>query len=73
MLIVEGECESIEFKRQSSDYADKLRDSGNDVQLYFLTGKKHFSVVQDLYQSDSELCNNIERFIKLNDSSTVGT
>ncbi|KXO13399.1 MULTISPECIES: alpha/beta hydrolase [unclassified Moritella] len=72
MLIV-GEYESIEFKRQSSDYADKLRDSGNDVQLYFSTGKNHFSVVQDLYQSDSELCSNIERFIKLNDSGAVGT
>ena len=72
MLIV-GEYESIEFKRQSSDYGDKLRDSGNDVQLYFSTGNNHFSVVQDLYQSDSELCCNIERFIKLNDSGAVGT
>jgi len=72
-MLVVGEEESIEFKRQSSDYADKLRDNGNNAQLYFSTKKNHFSVVQDLYQSDSELCSNIGRFIKSNNSGTVGT
>ncbi len=72
MLIV-GEYESIEFKRQSSDYADKLKGSGNDVQLYFSMGKNHFSVVQDLYLSDSELCCNIEKFIYLNDNGAAVT
>jgi arylformamidase len=71
-MFIVGEYESIEFKRQSSDYAEKLRDSGNEVQLHFSKGKNHFSVVQDLYQSDSELCSNIERFIKENDSGAVG-
>ncbi len=72
-MLVVGECETIEFKRQSSDYADKLRGHGNEVQLYFSKEKNHFSVVQDLYQSDSELCNNIESFIKSNGSGAVGT
>ena len=72
-MLIAGEYESIEFKRQSSDYADKLRNCGNDVQLYFSTGKNHFSIVQDLYQSDSELCSNIEKFIKLNGSRAVDT
>jgi arylformamidase len=65
-LVIVGENESSEFIRQSSDYANKLKNSDNNAQLYIASGKNHFSIVQDLYRSSSDLCMNIEKFIKVN-------
>lgn len=72
-LLIVGEKESSEFKRQTADYAEKLRHSDIDAQLYIASGNNHFSVVQELYKGNSELCINIKNFIRLNSCSVIGT
>ena len=64
MLVSVGGDESAEFIRQSADFVTAWRNSAVPLQLDVLSGKNHFSVIQDLYVKDSPLCKSTIEFIQ---------
>lgn len=54
-LVVHGDNETPEFKRQSRAFAEKIRAAGTDVELLEIPGRNHFDVVLDLCTTGSEL------------------
>ena len=64
MLVSVGGDESDEFVRQSADFVTAWGNSAVSVKLDILSGKNHFSVIQDLYNKDSPLCKSMLGFIQ---------
>lgn len=54
-LLAVGEIETPAFKAQSAVFADRLRDSGRDVELMEIAGRNHFDIVFDLADPETEL------------------
>ncbi len=63
-LLLVGQDESTEFKRQSKDYADQLISEGNAAQFAEIASRNHFSVIQDLYDSNSQTSRIVKAFIE---------
>ena len=64
MLVSVGGDESDEFVRQSADFVSAWRNSAVPLKLDVLSGKNHFSVIQDLYDKDSPLCKSMLEFMQ---------
>ncbi len=50
-----GHNETGEFKRQTDDYGDVLREAGIPVTLSEIADRDHFDVILDLADADSWL------------------
>lgn len=54
-LVVHGDNETSEFKRQSREIAEKIRAAGTDVDLLEVPDRNHFDVILDLCDTNTEL------------------
>jgi arylformamidase len=50
-----GEQEASEFKRQSREYASRLRQAGVSVSEHEVPGRNHFDILFDLTSPDTRL------------------
>lgn len=55
VIFAYGEHETAEFKRQSSEYHNALRDEGMTVTLRDIANRNHFDVILDLADADTWL------------------
>lgn len=62
-LILLGEYESPEFKRQSQEYHNLLLTSFPKTNLATIAKEDHFSVVETLSQKDSEAGKELGKFL----------
>ncbi|GFG29905.1 hypothetical protein Cfor_09923 [Coptotermes formosanus] len=52
VLVAVGEHDSCEFQRQSSEFTEKLRQHGQQVDFMTVTGVDHFNIVENLQLED---------------------
>ena len=52
-----GGDETVEFHRQTNDYAQTLRDQGSDVEVIIPDGLNHFTIVEEYRDPNSNLSN----------------
>lgn len=64
LLISVGENESVEFKRQSTDYHNSWVENGLVSNLFIQPEKNHFTSFRDLNDPDSLLSRTVLNFIK---------
>lgn len=59
LLLVYGEEETAEFKRQSEDYLAAWRSKGLEGEMLTLPGKNHYDVIDGFLDAKSPLCSAI--------------
>lgn len=59
LIFAYGDNETGEFKRQSEEYAARLRDDGIPVTLREIENRNHFDVILDLADADSWLARQV--------------
>jgi len=64
LLLSVGASESTEFIRQSQDYLSQWKNMGYHGELIIQQDKNHFTVLHQLYNECSDLCNEIRSFIQ---------
>ncbi len=62
-LFAYGLDEGAEFQRQSAEQADHWSNAGSRPQLLPIEGLNHASIVAELYDPDSKLCQAIAEFV----------
>ena len=61
LLVVYGERETDEFKRQSEEFSAAWREKGLGGELLVVPGKNHFDVIDGFLDAGSQLCTAILR------------
>jgi arylformamidase len=57
MVLTLGGDETVEFHRQTNDYAEILKGQGADVEVVIPPGLNHFTIVDEFRHTDSNLTN----------------
>ena len=65
MSIVVGSSETVEFRRQSSEFAEAWRRYGGALSFIETSGHNHFQVVEAMLEPDSALANVILNHLRL--------
>ena len=65
VIFAYGDNETQEFKRQSDEYAAKLRAESVSVTVAEIKDRNHFDVILDLADPDTVLANNVFRQMRL--------
>jgi arylformamidase len=63
LLLVYGEDETAEFKRQSHDFLSAWKAKGLDAKLLPLPGKNHYDVIDGFLNAESPLCSAVLELI----------
>jgi arylformamidase len=63
LMVTFGEDETMEFRRQSTDFLQAWRGNGLQGELLVQEGKHHLSAIEDLSKADSSLCNAVIDFM----------
>ena len=66
LLIIFGEKETKGFQQQSTEFYKKWKARGLAGELFIQEGKHHFSILENLSEANSELCQEIINFMKIN-------
>ncbi|CAA9458294.1 MAG: Kynurenine formamidase [uncultured Rubrobacteraceae bacterium] len=61
LLLVYGEAETAEFRRQSEEFLAGWRSKGLDADLLTLPGRNHYDVIEGFLDPESPLCSAILR------------
>ena len=64
-LIVYGEIETLEFKRQSNSFINKLLDFKCKTKFFEISNKNHFDVILDLTDNKKKLGKEVFKFLNL--------
>jgi arylformamidase len=65
VIFAYGDNETEEFKRQTDDYFDKLKETNTGVTLREIPNRNHFDVILDLADADSWLSQQVLRQMNL--------
>lgn len=63
LLVVVGENETAEFRRQAGEYSAAWRHGGNQAELIVLEERNHFTVLRDLNLAEGRLTRLLRRFM----------
>lgn len=68
LIITCGTEETNEFRRQSRDYAERLKEHGVQTSYFEMEGENHFSIIGRLADEDSELFKQIVEMVRETES-----
>ncbi|XP_076077574.1 kynurenine formamidase-like [Mytilus galloprovincialis] len=71
IIVAVGQHDSPEFRRQSQEFQQKLKDGGLSSQYVDVPNTDHFNVIENLQSEDYELTKELLKMMKLNISDVV--